>query len=134
MVAADDAREECLQVVWKLDPPTSFSTPCSCLAGNARVLEVRAFRPVLSGAAGHVITDPVLSAASFAGDARVLEGHAFIVEAAVSVGGQGMKQGINVHRFANRIPLLFEVELGIPHLPGRTELHQPACVWPPGQE
>ena len=44
-----------------------------------------------------------------AGDIRVLEGHAFIVEAAVSVGGRDMKQGINVHRFANRIPLLFEV-------------------------
>ena len=39
----------------------------------------------------------------------MLEGHAFIVEAAVSVGGRDMKQGINVHRFANRIPLLFEV-------------------------
>lgn len=38
-----------------------------------------------------------------------MEGHAFIVEAAVSVGGQDLKQGINVHRFANRIPLLFEV-------------------------
>ena len=41
-------------------------------------------------------------------DARVFEGHAFIVEAAVSLGGQIVKQGINVHRFANRIPLLFE--------------------------
>ena len=43
-----------------------------------------------------------------AGDVRVLEGHAFIVEAAVSVGGRDLKPGINVHRFANRIPLLFE--------------------------
>ena len=42
------------------------------------------------------------------GDVRVFEGHAFIVEAAVSVGGKDMKCGINVHRFANRIPLLFE--------------------------
>lgn len=43
------------------------------------------------------------------GDARVLEGHAFIVEAAVSLGGNGMKPGISVFRYANRIPLLFEV-------------------------
>ena len=44
-----------------------------------------------------------------AGDARVLEGHSFIVGAAVSIGGRDIKPGINVHRFANRIPLLFEV-------------------------
>ena len=42
------------------------------------------------------------------GDVRVFEGHAFIVEAAVSVGGREMRAGINVYRFANRIPLLFE--------------------------
>ncbi len=44
---------------------------------------------------------------------RVFEGHPFIVEAAVSLGGRlggtrEMRQGINVFRFANRIPLLFE--------------------------
>jgi DNA topoisomerase VI subunit B len=39
---------------------------------------------------------------------RVFEGHAFIVEAAVSIGGRDIKPGINVYRFANRIPLLFE--------------------------
>jgi DNA topoisomerase VI subunit B len=44
-----------------------------------------------------------------AGDVRVLEGHAFIVEAAVSLGGRDLKPGLNVYRFANRIPLLFEV-------------------------
>jgi DNA topoisomerase VI subunit B len=43
-----------------------------------------------------------------AGDVRVFEGHGFVVEAAVSVGGRDMKAGINVYRFANRIPLLFE--------------------------
>lgn len=43
-----------------------------------------------------------------AGDVRVFEGHAFIVEAAVSLGGRELKSGINVYRFANRIPLLFE--------------------------
>lgn len=42
------------------------------------------------------------------GDVRVFEGHAFIVEAAVSIGGKELKPGINVYRFANRIPLLFE--------------------------
>jgi DNA topoisomerase VI subunit B len=40
--------------------------------------------------------------------ARVYQGHAFIVEAAVSLGGKSVSPGINVFRFANRIPLLFE--------------------------
>jgi DNA topoisomerase VI B subunit len=38
----------------------------------------------------------------------VLDGHPFIVEVGVSVGGSKVKPGINVFRFANRIPLLFE--------------------------
>eukprot|EP00899_Mesostigma_viride_P011865 jgi/Mesvir1/2067/Mv02321-RA.2 len=42
------------------------------------------------------------------GSARVFEGHPFIVEAGVSIGGKNVKPGINVFRFANRIPLLFE--------------------------
>lgn len=37
------------------------------------------------------------------------EGHPFVVEAAVSLGGKTVREGINVYRFANRIPLLFEV-------------------------
>ena len=37
------------------------------------------------------------------------EGHPFIVEAAASLGGKTVREGINVYRFANRIPLLFEV-------------------------
>ncbi|KAB1227704.1 DNA topoisomerase 6 subunit B [Morella rubra] len=40
--------------------------------------------------------------------AQVFEGHPFIVEAGVSVGGKDVKQGLNIFRFANRIPLLFE--------------------------
>ena len=36
------------------------------------------------------------------------DGHPFIVEAAVSLGGKDVKEGITVVRFANRIPLLFE--------------------------
>lgn len=44
-----------------------------------------------------------------AGDVKVLEGHAFVVEAAVSLGGRELRPGLNVYRFANRIPLLFEV-------------------------
>lgn len=36
------------------------------------------------------------------------EGHPVIVEAAVSLGGKNVKEGITVVRFANRIPLLFE--------------------------
>jgi DNA topoisomerase VI subunit B len=46
--------------------------------------------------------------ATHQGEARALEGHAFIVEAAVSLGGSGIKPGLNIYRFANRIPLLFE--------------------------
>mmetsp|Transcript_87886 Transcript_87886/g.250541 ORF Transcript_87886/g.250541 Transcript_87886/m.250541 type:complete len:160 (-) Transcript_87886:1643-2122(-) len=36
------------------------------------------------------------------------EGHAFIVEAGVAIGGNIGKEGITVYRFANRIPMLFE--------------------------
>ncbi|XP_072055613.1 DNA topoisomerase 6 subunit B isoform X2 [Arachis hypogaea] len=39
---------------------------------------------------------------------HVFEGHPFIVEAGVSIGGKNVKQGLNIFRFANRIPLLFE--------------------------
>lgn len=46
--------------------------------------------------------------ATHAEPADVFEGHPFIVEAGVALGGTGMKPGINVFRFANRIPLLFE--------------------------
>ncbi|KAM3264939.1 DNA topoisomerase 6 subunit B isoform X1 [Capsicum annuum] len=46
--------------------------------------------------------------ATFSGSAQVFEGHPFIVEAGVSVGGKDVKLGLNVFRFANRIPLLFE--------------------------
>ncbi|KIY91862.1 hypothetical protein MNEG_16101 [Monoraphidium neglectum] len=46
--------------------------------------------------------------ATHSSDVRVFEGHAFLVEAAVSVGGRDMKPGLNIYRFANRIPLLFE--------------------------
>lgn len=46
--------------------------------------------------------------ATHAEPADVFEGHPFIVEAGVALGGMGMKPGLNVFRFANRIPLLFE--------------------------
>jgi DNA topoisomerase VI subunit B len=46
--------------------------------------------------------------ATHASDARAFEGHAFVVEAAVCLGGSNVRPGLNVHRFANRIPLLFE--------------------------
>jgi DNA topoisomerase VI B subunit len=39
---------------------------------------------------------------------NVFEGHPFQVEAAVSLGGDNAKPGVTVHRYANRIPLLFE--------------------------
>lgn len=46
--------------------------------------------------------------ATHAEPADVFEGHPFVVEAGVALGCAGMKAGINVFRFANRIPLLFE--------------------------
>ena len=46
--------------------------------------------------------------ATYTDKAGSQEGHPFIVEAAVSVGGPHLREGINVYRFANRIPLLFE--------------------------
>jgi hypothetical protein len=38
----------------------------------------------------------------------VNEGHPFLIEAAISLGGSSVKEGVNIFRFANRIPLLFE--------------------------
>ncbi|XP_037495936.1 DNA topoisomerase 6 subunit B isoform X1 [Jatropha curcas] len=46
--------------------------------------------------------------ATYSGSAQVFEGHPFLVEAGVSVGGKDVKHGLNIFRFANRIPLLFE--------------------------
>lgn len=46
--------------------------------------------------------------ATYGGSVGVFEGHAFVVEAAVSMGGRNVKSGINIFRYANRIPLLFE--------------------------
>jgi DNA topoisomerase-6 subunit B len=41
-------------------------------------------------------------------DVTVVDGHAVLVEAAVALGGRRAKEGIHVHRFANRIPMLFQ--------------------------
>ncbi|KAH7436658.1 hypothetical protein KP509_05G029900 [Ceratopteris richardii] len=46
--------------------------------------------------------------ATHEGSPQVFEGHPFIVEAGVSIGGRDVKPGLNIFRFANRIPLLFE--------------------------
>ncbi|KAA0160271.1 hypothetical protein FNF31_04436 [Cafeteria roenbergensis] len=45
--------------------------------------------------------------ATFAAPASAFDGHPFVVEAGVALGG-GAPDGLTVHRFANRIPLLFE--------------------------
>lgn len=75
---------------------TGFQPPPSRCAGeyNLRLGVIKELRPDLI--------------ATHQGDVRVFEGHAFIVEAAVSIGGHNVRPGLNVHRFANRIPLLFE--------------------------
>eukprot|EP00850_Spirogloea_muscicola_P004555 SM000019S05099 [mRNA] locus=s19:960297:966539:- [translate_table: standard] len=46
--------------------------------------------------------------ATYQSSVHVFEGHPFIVEGGISLGGRDVKPGINVFRFANRIPLLFE--------------------------
>ncbi|MCO5583878.1 hypothetical protein L7F22_037793 [Adiantum nelumboides] len=46
--------------------------------------------------------------ATYQGSPQVFEGHPFIVEVGVSIGGRDVKPGPNIFRFANRIPLLFE--------------------------
>jgi DNA topoisomerase VI subunit B len=43
------------------------------------------------------------------GDVRVCEVHAFIVEAAVSLGGRELKPGINVYRSANPTSLVLHI-------------------------
>ena len=45
--------------------------------------------------------------ATFTAPVGVFEGHPFIVEAGVALGGEA-PEGLTVYRFANRIPLLFE--------------------------
>jgi len=46
--------------------------------------------------------------ATHCADPKISEGHVSVVEAAVSIGGRDVKPGLNIFRFANRIPLLFE--------------------------
>jgi DNA topoisomerase VI B subunit len=46
--------------------------------------------------------------ATFTDKPGVNEGHPFLIEAAVSLGGKSVKEGVNIFRYANRIPLLFE--------------------------
>mmetsp|Transcript_27862 Transcript_27862/g.34397 ORF Transcript_27862/g.34397 Transcript_27862/m.34397 type:complete len:736 (+) Transcript_27862:127-2334(+) len=53
------------------------------------------------------VIEPVIVATA-RDKANAYEGHPFIVEAAISLGGKLAKEGLNVVRFANRIPLLFE--------------------------
>ena len=76
----------------KFDKPSSA---CLSPAGeyNLRLGIVKELRPDM--------------VATFRDEAGVSEGHPFVVEAAVSVGGR-CKPGVNVYRYANRIPLLFE--------------------------
>lgn len=46
--------------------------------------------------------------ATAASSPQVYEGHPFVVEAGVCLGGRDLRPGVSVYRFANRIPLLFE--------------------------
>ena len=77
----------------KFPPP---SGECLSPAGeyNLRLGVVKELRPEL--------------VATYCGPPCACGGHPFMVEAAVSLGGKDVKPGLNVFRFANRIPLLFE--------------------------
>lgn len=55
----------------------------------------------------HKVLDPDLIATT-RDKVSVYEGHPFMIEAAISLGGHNAKEGVTVYRFANRIPLLFE--------------------------
>jgi hypothetical protein len=55
---------------------------------------------VFRACAGDAARLPALLGFCAAGDVRVFEGHAFIVEAAVSLGGRDVAPGLNVFRQA----------------------------------
>ncbi|XP_052623305.1 DNA topoisomerase 6 subunit B [Lactuca sativa] len=59
------------------------------------------------------VLQPKMVATYTAKSAQVYQGHPFIVEAGVSLGGKYFKQGINIFRFANRVPLLFEQDADV---------------------
>ncbi|CAI9270094.1 unnamed protein product [Lactuca saligna] len=59
------------------------------------------------------VLQPKMVATYTAKSAQVYQGHPFIVEAGVSLGGKVLKQGINIFRFANRVPLLFEQDADV---------------------
>ena len=81
-----------LLAVAKIPPP---SGACLSPAGeyNLRLGIMKELRPDL--------------VATHSSPVSVFEGNPFIVEAGVALGGRGA-DGLTVHRFANRIPLLFE--------------------------
>nr|KAJ0227801.1 hypothetical protein LSAT_V11C100048390 [Lactuca sativa] len=59
------------------------------------------------------VLQPNVVATYMAKRAQVYQGHPFIIEAGVSLGGEYFKQGINIFRFANRVPLLFEQDADV---------------------
>ncbi|XP_052623311.1 DNA topoisomerase 6 subunit B [Lactuca sativa] len=59
------------------------------------------------------VLQPKMVATYTAKSAQVYQGHPFIVEAGVSMGGKCFKQGINIFLFANRVPLLFEQDADV---------------------
>eukprot|EP00002_Diphylleia_rotans_P032471 TRINITY_DN6827_c0_g1_i1.p1 TRINITY_DN6827_c0_g1~~TRINITY_DN6827_c0_g1_i1.p1 ORF type:complete len:690 (+),score=148.34 TRINITY_DN6827_c0_g1_i1:68-2137(+) len=74
------------------DPPADALSPAG--EYNLRLGIIKEIRPDL--------------VATYHMPVEIYEGHPFIVEAGVSIGGDRNATGINVYRFANRIPLLFE--------------------------
>jgi hypothetical protein len=83
-----------LQMFEFAESPFVAAALCGMLAANGDFLRCQELYPDL--------------VATCSGTPSVVEGHPFVVEAGVSLGGKRAKEGITVFRFANRIPLLFE--------------------------
>ncbi|KAL7615894.1 hypothetical protein Lser_V15G04458 [Lactuca serriola] len=59
------------------------------------------------------VLQPKMVATYTAKRAQVYQVHLFIIEAGVSLGGENFKKGINIFRFANCVPLLFEQDADV---------------------
>jgi len=118
-VTADFAR----RMVDEFGPEFSYEMPCSAITTShirkmVDKISQFEFEPpsgaVLSPAGEYNLHLGVMKEmrpdmiATSTPDITVVDGHAVIVEAAVSLGGRRQKEGVQVHRFANRIPMLFQ--------------------------
>jgi DNA topoisomerase-6 subunit B len=91
----DSKHVHCLRVAMEKHDYAAPSAACLSPAGeyNLRLGILKELKPDLVATSSSAV--------------QVFQGHPFIVEAGVALGGSG-SSGLTVHRFANRIPLLFE--------------------------